>query len=637
MCGIAGFLATSRFDPARAARILERMNELQRHRGPDGAGTWIEPGQRAGLAHRRLSIIDLATGDQPMASPAGNVITYNGEIYNYLELRKELGADRFRTTSDTEVILLAYERWGEACVDKLRGMFAFAIWDAGKQRLFFARDRFGIKPFYYAVADGAFYFASEIKALLPFIGAIETDLPALHDYFSFQFCLGDKTLFRGVKQLAPAHCGSVGSDLHARIRQYWEVHYDLDWNSREDRLIEGVRERLFDSVALHLRSDVEVGAYVSGGVDSSLVATLGRERAGSGRFQAFTGKFSAGEAFDESRYARLLAQEKGMQLHEIDITEADFLANIARVIYHLDAPVAGPGSFPQYMVSRLVKEHVKVVLGGQGGDEIFGGYARYLLAYFEQCIKGAIDGSLHNGNFVVTYESIIPNLKTLQNYQPLIQEFWAQGIFDPRDRRYFRLINRSNTFGDVVDWRLFDASSSFEDFKRIYWGQNVGKESYFDSMTHFDFKTLLPALLQVEDRMSMAHGVESRVPFLDHHLVEWVARIPANVKFQNGELKRLLRTAFPDKLPKAILDRKDKMGFPVPLQVWMKGGGRTKEFVLDTFRSTAAKQRFYLAPGFDIEKVAGSESLFSRNLWAFLSLELWQQQFHDKQAEYKAA
>lgn len=633
MCGIAGFLARSHFDSARARRILELMNELQRHRGPDGSGVWVEAGGRAGLAHRRLSIIDLATGDQPMNSPSGNVITYNGEIYNYLELRKELGEENFTTTSDTEVILRAYERWGEDCVNRLRGMFAFAIWDAAQQRLFIARDRFGIKPFYYLVTNDACYFASEAKALVPFLARVETDMDALHDYFCFQFCLGPKTMFAGVRQLEPACCGYIARDLERRIRKYWEVHYNLDWNHTEQYFVEKVREQMFESVELHLRSDVEVGAYVSGGIDSSLVASAARQINNGTRFQAFNGKFASCEGFDESSYARTLAAEKNMLLYEADIGEDDFIANIGNVIYHLDQPVAGPGSFPQFMVSRLVRDHVKVVLGGQGGDEIFGGYARYLIAYFEQCIKGAIDGTIDNGHFVVTYESIIPNLRSLQNYQPLIQEFWAQGIFDSRDKRYFRLINRSNTFGNSVDWDIFKGNSSFDDFARIYWGTNVGKESYFDSMTHFDFKTLLPALLHVEDRMSMAHGIESRVPFLDHNLVELLATVPANIKFRDGELKRLLRVAFPAEIPAAIRERKDKMGFPVPLQVWINRGGKVKEFILDTFRSAKARQRSYLAPGFDVEKIMAAQGMFSRNIWAFLSLELWQQQFHDKHKE----
>jgi asparagine synthase (glutamine-hydrolysing) len=515
-------------------------------------------------------------------------------------------------------------------------MFAFALWDAKTCRLFVARDRFGIKPFYYYSDGKRFYFASEMKALVPFVANLDTDLDGLHDYFCFQFCLGERTLFAAIKQVQPAHCGYVELSGRIALHRYWEVHYDLDWDHTERYFVEKVRERLLDSVRVHLRADVEVGAYVSGGVDSSLVASLARELRSSHRFQIFNGRFML-DAFNESRYAQALAEERGMVLHETDIGERDFVENIAKVIYHLDQPVAGPGSFPQYMVSRTVRDHIKVVLGGQGGDEIFGGYARYLLAYFEQCIRGALDGTMHGGSFVVTYESIIPNLRTLQQYKPLIQEFWADGIFDERDKRYFRLINRSNTLGNVVDWSHFQGSSSFEDFQAIYWGHNVGKESYFDSMTHFDFKTLLPALLHVEDRMSMAHGIESRVPLIDHALVELAATIPANIKFQNGELKRLLRHAFADKLPAAILERKDKMGFPVPLQVWMRQGGRARELIMDTFSSQRATHRFYLAPGFEIERMIAKENMFSRNVWALLSLELWQQQFHDRHAELRAS
>jgi asparagine synthase (glutamine-hydrolysing) len=631
MCGIAGIMTE---EPRRSLRReLLAMQSAIRHRGPDGRGDWLSPCGRVGLAHVRLSIIDLsASAAQPMSAQGGNVITYNGEIYNYVELRRELGEESFRTTSDTEVILRAYERWGECCVERLRGMFAFAIWDAKEQKLFVARDRFGIKPFYYWSDGRGFAFASEIKALLGQLPDIETDAHALHDYFCFQFCLGARTLFSGVKQLQPAYCGYVDLDGRISMRKYWEVHYDLDWNHTEAFFVEQLRDQLRDSIDLHLRADVEVGAYASGGLDSSLVAALACELRPGSKLQIFNGRFVDGEAYDESRFARLLADEREMRLHVTDITEQDFVDQIGKVIYHLDHPVAGPGSFPQYMVSRTVRQHLKVVLGGQGGDETFGGYARYLIAYFEQCIKGAIDGTMRTGNFVVTYESIIPNLETLKEYKPLVQEFWSEGIFDSRDRRYFRLINRANTFGDIIDWSLLEGAPSFEDFKAIFWGENVGKESYFDSMTHFDFKTLLPALLHVEDRMSMAHGIESRVPLLDHPMVELAATIPSNIKFQGGELKRLLRVAFGDKLPRAIRSRKDKMGFPVPLQPWIRGRGKTREFVLDTFRSERARKRFYLKPGFDVERLMQRESPFSRNLWALLSLELWQQQFHDRAA-----
>jgi asparagine synthase (glutamine-hydrolysing) len=631
MCGIAGFVA--REPLPRGEAVLARMQDALRHRGPDGDGAWRSRDARVGLAHLRLSIIDLTTGAQPMHSPAGNVITYNGEIYNYLELRKELGPERFHTTSDTEVILLAYEKWGERCVEKLRGMFAFALWDEKRGRLFVARDRFGIKPLYYALRDGTFYFASEIKALVPLLARVEADRDALHDYFCFQFCLGAKSMFAGVRQVQAAHCGYVDGDGRLDERRYWQVHYDLDWRHDERHFVDAVRERLFDSVRVHLRADVEVATYLSGGIDSSLIAAVARETRPGERFQAFNGRFSGFDAaFDESRYARELASERGMLLHEIDIGEDDFVRHMGDVIWHLDQPVAGPGSFPQYMVSRRVRqEKVKVVLGGQGGDEIFGGYARYLIAYWEQCIKGALDGTMGSGNFVVTYQSIIPNLVTLRGYKPLIQEFLSEGMFDERDRRYFRLINRSNTFGDILNRELFAGAASYEEFRDIYWGQNVGKESYFDSMTHFDFKTLLPALLQVEDRMSMAHGIESRVPLLDHALVELAATIPANIKFQNGELKRLLKIAFVDKLPGAIVGRQDKMGFPVPLQPWMRRGGRVREFVMDLFRSERARTRFYFNRRFDVESLLEREGVFGRNLWAFLSLELWQQRFFDQQ------
>ena len=627
MCGIVGVLAPG---AAGLEETVTAMSATIHHRGPDGGAIWTEPARGIGFGHVRLAIIDLTTGAQPMAAADGCVITYNGEIYNYLELRQELGCDSFRTTSDTEVILRAYEKWGDRCVEKLRGMFAFAIWDPRKGRLFVARDRFGIKPFYYASVNGRFYFASEVKALLPFLSAVETDVDGLHDYFSFQFCLGDKTMFVGVRQLRPGHCGWVSADGTLHSRQYWEVHYTLDWSHNENWFVSEVRAALHDSVRVHLRSDVEVGTYLSGGVDSSLMAALAREVLPANRIQAFTGKFAMGELFDESRYARAVADEQQLQLHEIDITEDDFVTAMPQIIYHLDYPVAGPGSFPQYLVAARVAKSIKVVLGGQGGDEIFGGYARYLIAYWEQCVKGAIDGTMNSGNFVVTYQSIIPNLQTLRSYKPLIQEFWAEGIFEERDQRYYRLINRANTFGHIINWSMFRQPSSFDEFREIFWGSNVGKESYFDSMTHFDFKTLLPALLHVEDRMSMAHGVESRVPMLDHRLVELAATIPANIKFQNGELKRLLRVAFADRLPAAIRERKDKMGFPVPLQAWLKKGGRAREFVLDVFRSRAARARPYLSPGFDIEQLMAREGPFSRNIWGLLSLELWQQQFHDR-------
>ncbi len=631
MCGIAGFFSPIPIPKEKATFILNTMNQYQAHRGPDGNGYWIDDTGRCGLAHTRLSIIDLTQGNQPMVSPSSrNVVTYNGEIYNYRELRDGLGTTDFQTTSDTEVLLKAYEKWGATCLDRFRGMFAFVLWDEARQKLFIARDRFGIKPLYYTIQDGVFYFASEIKTLLPFVQSVETSLEGLQDYLTFQFCLGQKSLFQGIYTLEPAHFGYLGSDLTLQTQKYWEVHYDLDWNHTETYFIEQLRERMVESLDFHLRSDVDVASYVSGGLDSSIVASLAKDITGQENFLAFTGKFSLDPKFDESPYARALADKKQLALHEKDISEDDFIQNIAKVIYHLDTPIAGPGAFPQFMVSQLVQQNgIKVVLGGQGGDEIWGGYTRYLIAYFEQCIKGAIDGTMNNGHYIVTYESIIPNLVSLKQYKPLIQEFWANGIFDERDKRYFQLISRAKKLQNLIQWDLFDQESSFAHFKQIYWGENVGKESYFDSMTHFDFKTLLPALLHVEDRMSMAHSIESRVPFLDHRLVELIATIPSNIKFQNGELKRLLKVCFGNALPDAILNRQDKMGFPVPLNHWITHSPKVRDFVHDIFKSQKAKSRFYLKEGFEIDQLIQQEGEFSRNIWALLSLELWQQTFHD--------
>jgi len=259
---------------------------------------------------------------------------------------------------------------------------------------------------------------------------------------------------------------------------------------------------------------------------------------------------------------------------------------------------------------------------------------RYLIAYFEQCIKGAIDGTMNSGNFVVTYESIIPNLETLREYKPLLREFWRDGLFDDLDARYFRLIDRAPGLGDEIDWAQLGEYSPFETFREIFHGDNVKKESYFDSMTHFDFKTLLPALLQVEDRVSMAHGLESRVPLLDHPLVELAATMPADVKFKDGHLKHVLKTAFAPVLPDAVRNRRDKMGFPVPLQEWIGRDGSVRDFVVDTLSTEAARKRDLV----DNAKVVANldqEPRFGRKVWGLLSLELWQQSFHDRAASFR--
>jgi len=480
-----------------------------------------------------------------------------------------------------------------------------------------------------------FYFASEAKALLPFLPEVKPDADALHDYLTFQFYLGGKTLFSGVHELPPGHCLIVRNG-RIDVRRYWEVYYDLDLEHTETYFRRRTEELLADSVRMHLRSDVPVGSYLSGGLDSSIVSTLASSAKPTGcdpsAFRGYTGKFTDRPGFDESEYARLVADRCAFPLEEVDITPADFPESIRSIIYHLDHPIAGPGAFPQFVVSELASRKHKVVLGGQGGDEIFGGYTRYLIAYFEQCIKGAIDGTNSNADYIVTYESIIPNLTSLHDYKPLLKHFWSDGLFEPMDRRYFRLINRAPALRDVVRWDGFGDYSPFEAFLTLFNSDNVHRESYFDQMTHFDFKTLLPALLHVEDRVSMAHGLESRVPFLDHPLVEMAATIPAAVKFKNGRLKHLLQSCFTDVLPAEITNRKDKMGFPVPLNDWFQTD--LSEFVRDVFGSSESLSRECI----DNRRVLDSlttANRFDRTTWGLLSLELWHQEFVDRQAQFR--
>lgn len=635
MCGIAAIVDLQRRPDSVTRAKLSTMSSLIAHRGPDGEGLWLSPRRDAGMAHRRLAIIDLSdAARQPMSAANAMTITLNGEIYNFLELRSELeGNWAFRSHSDTECILAGYERWGSGVVDHLRGMFSFALWDERNRRLFCARDRFGIKPFYYAVVDGTFYCASEAKALLPFLPDIDTEPQALAEYLTFQYTIGEHTLFKGVNVLMPGHVLMV-EDGNIKIWRYWDVQYEIDYDHSQAYFERHLAELLDDSVRMHLRSDVPVGAYVSGGIDSSLVGLLAAKREMSSR-KLFNGRFTQFSGYDESEYAKLVADRMDGDLYIADITHEDFRTNIRDVIYYLDFPVAGPGAFPQYMVSKLASQHVKVVLGGQGGDEIFGGYARYLLAYFEQCIKAAIDGSYKNGNYVVTIESIVPNLGLLREYKPLMKEYWREGLFGPLDERYFRLINRATDMDGEIDWAALDLKGVFGRYESIFNNTaNVRKEAYLDSMTHFDFKCLLPALLHVEDRMSMAHGLESRVPLLDHALVEFIATVPADVKFSGGRMKHLLKTAFADVIPPEIVNRRDKMGFPVPLKEWF--GGELRGMMIELFTNLKERHRPYInadAVLSNFDKVGQ----FSRKTWGLLSLELWHQAFHDRAADYRKA
>jgi asparagine synthase (glutamine-hydrolysing) len=361
-------------------------------------------------------------------------------------------------------------------------------------------------------------------------------------------------------------------------------------------------------------------------MDSTLV-TMMAAAASPARLKTFTGVFADPPSFDESAYARAVAEACGAEQFEVRPTQRQFVDLMPKIVYHLDEPCAGPGAFPQYLVSHLAASHVKVVLGGQGGDEVFGGYARYLVAYLEQALKGAIFDTNEEQEHVVSLQSIVANLPVLHEYVPMLRRFWSEELFEPMDRRYFRLIDRSEGSMDLLagDFRLaFNREEVFARFQRVF--NHPDTLSYYNKMTHFDLVCSLPALLQVEDRMSMAASVESRVPLLDRRIVDLVGRMPPRLKFRGGALKASLRRAVGDLLPPTVAARRDKMGFPVPLHIWMDG--EVGDFCRDTLLSRAARNRGLFDPA-AVARLLTGQGAFDRRLWGVLNLEIWFSTFLD--------
>ncbi|MCB0821419.1 MAG: asparagine synthase (glutamine-hydrolyzing) [Bacteroidales bacterium] len=625
MCGIIGLI--NKNQEVAELGIIKAMAEKIAHRGPDDENHYLH--KHFGFYHKRLSIIDLEHGRQPMVDEE-LILTFNGEIYNYIELRNELKAKgyAFKTDSDTEVILKMYREYGDCCVDKLNGMFAFLLYDKRKNLLLVARDHFGIKPLYYFINENRILFASEIKALLAHPDAHpEPDFNAIREYLTFQYTLEHKTLYKDIEKVLPGHLMVIDlNTFEIKRKKYWEPNFHVDNHHTETYFTEKLKELLEDTVKIQLRSDVPLGTYLSGGMDSSLVSVLAARNL-TGQIKTFTGAFSESKDFDETEYAREVAGIIKAQRFEVYPTASQFVELMPKLIYHLDEPVVGPGVFPQYMVSKLAKDNVTVVLGGQGGDEIFGGYSRYVIAYFEQVIKGAIFETNDEGEHIVSLESILPNLPYLHRYIPMMTDFWKKGAFKDADRRYFDLLDRSS--GELKYYskeftKEFDKEVVYSTFKRLF--NHPDTKSYFNKMTHFDMFGSLPGLLQVEDRVSMAVSLESRVPLLDRRIVDLVSSMPPAMKFKGGEMKYILKRAIRDWLPPTILNRKDKMGFPVPLHLWAKNGAH--DFICDTLMSSKSKQRG-LYNHKKIEKLIESERPFGRELWGLLSLELWFSTFID--------
>ncbi len=621
MCGFVVVAGQSGTVPAA---MLAHMADALTHRGPDGEGACFRDG--VGMHHKRLAIIDSVGGAQPMIAD-DVALVFNGEIYNYQDLRRSLEAEGqlFLTQSDTEVLLRGYLAWGEQVVRRLNGMFSFVIHDRRKRQMLAARDPFGIKPLYRARIGSQLVYASEIKALLrhPRMHR-RLDSIALEDYLSMQFVMGSRTMFDGVEKLPPA-CYEL-TDLNAINKsvqhQYWTLEAG---DGSHHHAADEIEELIHASVTRQLRSDVPLGAMLSGGLDSSTVAAFASRHLDE-PLPTFTGAFNEGPAFDESRHARTVADHIGAQMHTIYPTEAQFAQDLPEMVYAMDEPAAGPGLFPQFVVARTAGEKVRVCLGGQGGDEIFVGYARYLIGALQESLGQSVRGE------AITRSSLSlgllePSLSGLTSYQPLIKRVLGAGIDLPDHERYFQILNRLDASTDTLTPALHEQMNHSLVHERFALAFDKGRsDSYLKKMMQFDLANSLPALLHVEDRASMAASLESRVPFLDTELVEKVMTIPDRRLLEGGFSKAVLRGAVHKHLPRSIVERNDKMGFPVPLQRWIKGPVR--EFVRDMLLSQRARERGLFEPD-RIAFLVDHEAEFGRALWGALQLELWHRQFID--------
>ena len=586
MCGIAGIVdwSSAPVDVARACA----MARAQAHRGPDGEGgvfltddgraAWFDtldaaaiaarvPQATTALVHRRLAIIDLSpAGAQPMGDPSGRFwLTFNGEIYNYVELLHELESrgHGFRSRSDTEVLLRAYLEWGPQCVERFNGMFAFAIWDAQRRTLFCARDHLGIKPLYYWYAGQRLLFASEPKAILAALGTTpRANMAAISDYLAFSYVLSEDTMFEGIHRL-PAASRMLVDASGPRIETYWNPRFERDPRCGADEAVEELTALLRDAARLQTRSDVPVGVHLSGGVDSSAVCCLASAHLPN--VHAFTARFTEGEEFDESRYARIVAEHVSADHHVVEPQRQDLRELLPRLIHHLDEPVEGPAVIGKYYVAEIVGRHLKVVLGGQGGDELFGGYDWYVKNLFTAATFGAdavlgdratlpfLWESLRNESTGRLARSLWTNLGQRDVGQIFCRNWDRMG-----PDRMTRLLQPDRMNGHPLPEERF--LEVFAHYREATAG---------DRMFKFDMRNYLGALLTSEDRLSMAFSVESRVPLLDYRIAELAGRLGFELKTRPGGAKALLRAAVRDVVPPAILARRDKKGFPTPIERWL--------------------------------------------------------------------
>ena len=617
------------------AGIMKRMRDVITHRGPDDEGLYLNGA--VGLGHRRLSIVDVAAGHQPMTNEDGSLqIVYNGEIYNHADFRAELEArgHTYRTHCDTETILHLYEEHGSGCVERLRGMFAFAIWDERRRELFIARDRLGVKPLYYVhTQDGSLYFASEIKALLEAraVGAPEINFRALPDYLANHGTSDDETLFQGVKRLLPGHT-LLWRDGQIRIEKYWDVTFHRQDENQPERSEEDyVREwtELFEqSVRLRLMADVPLGMFLSGGIDSSAIAAV-MSKMVSEPIKTFSVAFAEREA-NELEYARMVAQAFKTDHHEVLVSPEDFFAELPRLVWHEDEPLAHPSSVALYFVSRLASRHVKVVLTGEGSDELMGGYERYYKTLFQLSLgpryqkwtPKSVREMLSRRIESLPVQSKVRHklTRTFLCLEPDVENIYFDNF----------AVFRRRMQEDLLAPETKERAGSIEPYREMRrYFDSADSDSLLNRMLYTDMKTYLHELLMKQDQMSMAASIESRVPFLDHKLVEFTAGLPTHMKIRRGlTTKYILRRSMKGVLPEAILSRK-KMGFPVPVGAWFRGPYRrvVDEYILSERAMSRGLFNAEFVRGMVARHMKGENH--SERLWALVNFEMWLRTFFD--------
>ena len=623
MCGICGIVLSDRGQRVQR-ETLDMMNEQIVHRGPDDQGVLVQ--ENVGLAMRRLSIIDVQTGHQPISNEDGNLwIVFNGEIYNHQELRRDLEArgHRYKTKSDTETIVHLFEEYGDACVTHLRGMFAFAIWDRSKRRIFLARDRLGIKPLYYSYSEDRLLFGSEIKAILAHPGvSADFNRKTLAEYLAFGYVAGQETMYSGIRKLPPGHVLTLAEQGRIEISRYWDLKVPPEGVDRgRDYYVRGYRELLEQCVSSHLMSDVPLGVFLSGGLDSSTIAAL-TAKISKDQIKTFSVGYGE-EQFSELPFARSVAVHIHSKHYEVQLSREEFFEALPRLIWHEDEPLAWPSSVALYFVSRLAKEHVTVVLTGEGSDETLAGYTRYPWTLLNSSIDSVYRGLTPSFLRRMLRQAIAAAPLPADRFRQLEHTFLMR---DGASLESFYFDNFYSAFSEVGQTDLLTpeaVASAGDAYQNSMDAWNRSSGDLLHRLLYTDINTYLVELLMKQDQMSMAASVESRVPFLDHVLVEFAAGIPAKYATKGLSGKLILKSAVKDLLPREIVHRK-KMGFPTPWTHWLAGPQldsiellltETRTLDRGLFRPEALRRLF-------AEHRSGRRDHGDR-IWRLLNLELW--------------